>query len=129
MFEAVFAPHQLKLNLCRIGYSRFLLFLPLASSAPQYLMEAGWAAEGKVIGVTQPRRVAAISVRAPLIIFFHNSLFANSIELQANVVPTEEHVPAFNDIFWPSFLLIGGEPCCRGARGPPGTRGGLHHPI
>lgn len=29
----------------------------------QYLLEAGWAAEGKVIGVTQPRRVAAISVR------------------------------------------------------------------
>uniref|UniRef100_A0A672HAF1 Probable ATP-dependent RNA helicase DHX35 n=1 Tax=Salarias fasciatus TaxID=181472 RepID=A0A672HAF1_SALFA len=29
---------------------------------PQYLVEAGWAAEGKVIGVTQPRRVAAISV-------------------------------------------------------------------
>ncbi|MED6280298.1 ATPdependent RNA helicase [Characodon lateralis] len=29
---------------------------------PQYLLEAGWAVEGKVIGVTQPRRVAAISV-------------------------------------------------------------------
>ncbi|CAB1336067.1 unnamed protein product, partial [Coregonus sp. 'balchen'] len=29
---------------------------------PQYLLEAGWAADGKVIGVTQPRRVAAISV-------------------------------------------------------------------
>uniref|UniRef100_A0A3B5KEU0 RNA helicase n=1 Tax=Takifugu rubripes TaxID=31033 RepID=A0A3B5KEU0_TAKRU len=29
---------------------------------PQYLLEAGWAAEGKVIGVTQPRRVAAVSV-------------------------------------------------------------------
>ncbi|KAK0130794.1 putative ATP-dependent RNA helicase DHX35 [Merluccius polli] len=29
---------------------------------PQYLLEAGWAAEGRVIGVTQPRRVAAISV-------------------------------------------------------------------
>lgn len=28
----------------------------------QYLLEAGWAAEGKVVGVTQPRRVAAISV-------------------------------------------------------------------
>lgn len=28
----------------------------------QYLLEAGWAAEGKVIGVTQPRRVAATSV-------------------------------------------------------------------
>ncbi|XP_008317580.1 probable ATP-dependent RNA helicase DHX35 [Cynoglossus semilaevis] len=29
---------------------------------PQYLLEAGWAADGKVIGVTQPRRVAAITV-------------------------------------------------------------------
>ncbi|KAM4738265.1 putative ATP-dependent RNA helicase DHX35 isoform 1-T1 [Anableps anableps] len=29
---------------------------------PQYLLEAGWAAEEKVVGVTQPRRVAAISV-------------------------------------------------------------------
>ncbi len=29
----------------------------------QYLLEAGWAADGKVIGVTQPRRVAATSVR------------------------------------------------------------------
>ena len=28
----------------------------------QYLLEAGWAAEGHVIGVTQPRRVAAITV-------------------------------------------------------------------
>ena len=43
-------------------------------------MEAGWAAEGKVIGVTQPRRVAAISVSLataqPL------SPFANVISLQ-----------------------------------------------
>ncbi|CED83397.1 pre-mrna splicing factor [Phaffia rhodozyma] len=29
---------------------------------PQYLYEAGWAAEGRVIGCTQPRRVAATSV-------------------------------------------------------------------
>lgn len=29
---------------------------------PQYLHEAGWAAEGKVIGCTQPRRVAATTV-------------------------------------------------------------------
>ncbi|KAH7921480.1 P-loop containing nucleoside triphosphate hydrolase protein [Leucogyrophana mollusca] len=29
---------------------------------PQYLMEAGWAADGKVIACTQPRRVAATSV-------------------------------------------------------------------
>ncbi|RUS75928.1 hypothetical protein EGW08_016316, partial [Elysia chlorotica] len=30
----------------------------------QYLLEAGWAAEGHVIGVTQPRRVAAVTVAA-----------------------------------------------------------------
>ncbi|KAK3519482.1 hypothetical protein QTP70_031671 [Hemibagrus guttatus] len=33
-----------------------------STQVPQYLLEAGWAAEGKVIGVTQPRRVAATSV-------------------------------------------------------------------
>ena len=31
---------------------------------PQYLMEAGWASDGRVIGCTQPRRVAATSVAA-----------------------------------------------------------------
>lgn len=29
---------------------------------PQYLMEAGWASDGRVVGCTQPRRVAATSV-------------------------------------------------------------------
>uniref|UniRef100_A0A8C2HAS1 Probable ATP-dependent RNA helicase DHX35 n=1 Tax=Cyprinus carpio TaxID=7962 RepID=A0A8C2HAS1_CYPCA len=33
-----------------------------STQIPQYLLEAGWAADGKVIGVTQPRRVAATSV-------------------------------------------------------------------
>ncbi|KAK1156158.1 putative ATP-dependent RNA helicase DHX35 [Acipenser oxyrinchus oxyrinchus] len=33
-----------------------------STQIPQYLLEAGWAAEGKVVGVTQPRRVAAVSV-------------------------------------------------------------------
>ncbi|XP_028667591.1 probable ATP-dependent RNA helicase DHX35 isoform X2 [Erpetoichthys calabaricus] len=33
-----------------------------STQIPQYLLEAGWAAEGKVVGITQPRRVAAISV-------------------------------------------------------------------
>lgn len=37
----------------------------------QYLLEAGWAAEGKVIGVTQPRRVAAISVSCSSPVSFH----------------------------------------------------------
>lgn len=31
---------------------------------PQYLYEAGWCKDGKKIGCTQPRRVAAMSVAA-----------------------------------------------------------------
>jgi len=33
-----------------------------STQIPQYLLEAGWAAGGRVIGVTQPRRVAAITL-------------------------------------------------------------------
>ncbi|KAK6185965.1 hypothetical protein SNE40_008091 [Patella caerulea] len=33
-----------------------------STQIPQYLLEAGWAKEGHIIGVTQPRRVAAVSV-------------------------------------------------------------------
>ncbi|GAA6064641.1 hypothetical protein JCM10212_004483 [Sporobolomyces blumeae] len=33
-----------------------------STQLPQFLLEAGWATEGKIIGVTQPRRVAAVSV-------------------------------------------------------------------
>eukprot|EP00971_Amphidinium_carterae_P106210 2103411-Amphidinium_carterae.2 len=33
-----------------------------STQLPQYLDEAGWSADGYVIGVTMPRRVAAISV-------------------------------------------------------------------
>ncbi|GAA5900695.1 uncharacterized protein JCM6883_002924 [Sporobolomyces salmoneus] len=33
-----------------------------STQLPQFLLEAGWAKEGKLIGITQPRRVAAISV-------------------------------------------------------------------
>uniref|UniRef100_A0A8C3KD76 Probable ATP-dependent RNA helicase DHX35 n=1 Tax=Calidris pygmaea TaxID=425635 RepID=A0A8C3KD76_9CHAR len=33
-----------------------------STQIPQYLAEAGWTAEGRVVGVTQPRRVAAVSV-------------------------------------------------------------------
>ncbi|BGP14033.1 hypothetical protein JCM10213_005618 [Rhodosporidiobolus nylandii] len=33
-----------------------------STQIPQYLLEAGWAKEGKTIAITQPRRVAAISV-------------------------------------------------------------------
>ena len=31
---------------------------------PQYLYESGWCKDGKKIGCTQPRRVAAMSVAA-----------------------------------------------------------------
>ncbi|XP_045050660.2 probable ATP-dependent RNA helicase DHX35 [Desmodus rotundus] len=33
-----------------------------STQLPQYLAEAGWTAEGRVVGVTQPRRVAAVTV-------------------------------------------------------------------
>ncbi|CAG5134581.1 unnamed protein product, partial [Candidula unifasciata] len=33
-----------------------------STQIPQYLLEAGWATEGYVIGVTQPRRVACVTV-------------------------------------------------------------------
>ncbi|XP_025086245.1 probable ATP-dependent RNA helicase DHX35 [Pomacea canaliculata] len=33
-----------------------------STQIPQFLLEAGWGAEGHVIGVTQPRRIAAITV-------------------------------------------------------------------
>lgn len=54
------------------------------SDSFQYLLEAGWAAEGKVIGVTQPRRVAAISVRALLMSCYCSapSLFSSDISQQ-----------------------------------------------
>jgi len=33
-----------------------------STQVPQYLMEAGWAAQGHLIGITQPRRVAVTTV-------------------------------------------------------------------
>lgn len=33
-----------------------------STQVPQYLYEGGWAADGRVIAVTQPRRVAAATV-------------------------------------------------------------------
>ncbi|KAL6081058.1 hypothetical protein STEG23_004696, partial [Scotinomys teguina] len=33
-----------------------------STQIPQYLAEAGWTAEGRVVGVTQPRRVATVTV-------------------------------------------------------------------
>ena len=34
----------------------------ITTQVPQYLHEAGWTANGFVVGVTQPRRVAATTV-------------------------------------------------------------------
>ncbi|GFZ10921.1 RNA helicase family protein [Actinidia rufa] len=36
--------------------------LPIASEIPQFLFNAGFCHDGKIIGITQPRRVAAVSV-------------------------------------------------------------------
>lgn len=94
---AGFGPHQLGLNLCKFCcsatsvflshalFSFFLIYLLFSSDSFQYLLEAGWAAEGKVIGVTQPRRVAAISVRPlPMSCYLlrRRPLFANVVSLQ-----------------------------------------------
>ena len=35
-----------------------------STQIPQYLLEAGWCSDGKMIGITQPRRVAAASLAA-----------------------------------------------------------------
>ncbi|TKR77725.1 hypothetical protein L596_018643 [Steinernema carpocapsae] len=33
-----------------------------STQVPQYLMEAGWASDGRLIGITQPRRVAVVTL-------------------------------------------------------------------
>jgi ATP-dependent RNA helicase DDX35 len=38
------------------------VLLPLCSEVPQYLDTAGWTSEGRTIVITQPRRVAAITL-------------------------------------------------------------------
>uniref|UniRef100_A0A914X0A8 RNA helicase n=1 Tax=Plectus sambesii TaxID=2011161 RepID=A0A914X0A8_9BILA len=35
-----------------------------STQVPQYLMEAGWAKDGRLIGITQPRRVAVVTLAA-----------------------------------------------------------------
>jgi hypothetical protein len=41
---------------------RSTMSLNTALELPQFLYEAGWAANGRIIACTQPRRVAATSV-------------------------------------------------------------------
>lgn len=96
---------QPRFNLC--------LFSPTFWSF-QYLLEAGWAAEGKVIGVTQPRRVAAVSVSPSTARSFLCSLFETGLLQILHVSPD-----------W----LIGSQPRSRRARCPAGAWGGLHHQI
>jgi len=58
---------SLLLTVVRNGDSRF-------SEIPQYLLESGWADEGKVIICTQPRRVAATSVAARVAVEMRTTL-------------------------------------------------------
>lgn len=74
----------------------------------QYLLEAGWAAEGKVIGVTQPRRVAATSVRKPF---------------------SSAYVWAWTPAAVSKRVHTGGQSCGRGERGVSRARGGIHHQV
>lgn len=66
----------------------------------QYLLEAGWAAEGKVIGVTQPRRVAAISVRALLM----SCYFSVNVKLLQENLFMMKDVPGSDAVISPSLL-------------------------
>lgn len=52
-------PFTFRFSLLRL---RVLCFAGKTTQFPQYLVEAGFAKGGKLIGVTQPRRVAAQSV-------------------------------------------------------------------
>ena len=45
-----------------IGITYFISFLGKSTQIPQYLYECGWTDERHIIGVVQPRRVAATSV-------------------------------------------------------------------
>lgn len=60
--------HSLLIHNINVSCSLYFFWIHIwfLTLSIQYLLEAGWAAEGKVIGVTQPRRVAAISVSALL---------------------------------------------------------------
>uniref|UniRef100_A0A8C3HYJ5 DHX35 n=1 Tax=Chrysemys picta bellii TaxID=8478 RepID=A0A8C3HYJ5_CHRPI len=50
-----------------------------STQIPQYLAEAGWTAEGRVVGVTQPRRVAAVSVSSFFFAIKINIVAASSL--------------------------------------------------
>ncbi|KAH7911444.1 P-loop containing nucleoside triphosphate hydrolase protein [Hygrophoropsis aurantiaca] len=60
------AKHKMKLLHCVEKYPVTIVVgqtgCGKTTQLPQYLMEAGWAADGNVIACTQPRRVAATSV-------------------------------------------------------------------
>lgn len=64
---------------------------------PQYLHEAGWAADGKVIGCTQPRRVAATSVAARVADEMGSVL---GDEVRKSFVRLMENVLTTLDMFW-----------------------------
>ncbi|KAG0416952.1 hypothetical protein HPB47_006050 [Ixodes persulcatus] len=61
-----------------------------STQIPQYLMEAGWAQKGQMIGITQPRRVAAISsLRSTIYSSFSKSISAEILSIQGRVYPVE----------------------------------------
>lgn len=53
-----------KLHVGSLHYNVVKSYHELSPELPQFLREAGWASDGRVIACTQPRRVAATSVAA-----------------------------------------------------------------
>ena len=51
-------------NFLNIKYNNIIYIIGKTTQLPQYLHEAGLTQDGKKIGCTQPRRVAAMSVAA-----------------------------------------------------------------
>ena len=49
-----------------------------STQVPQFLLEAGWASDGRMIGVTQPRRVAVVTV---IRLFFSSDIFHVTIRM------------------------------------------------
>ena len=49
-----------------------------STQVPQYLLEAGWCADGKKIGITEPRRVAATSL-ANRVADEHNCILGTTV--------------------------------------------------
>ena len=102
--------YDFKMVFLKIVYSVCVVFLSnctpcfVSISAPlflmQYLHESGLAANGKVIGITQPRRVAATTVcQISLKPSFHMVANASQVSSRWTLTPSRRHLRHVRDKF------------------------------